>query len=258
MFEIETVEIIGGKFAMGSSVDEIDEYISSFSYAYKDFTRKEVESWFAKQIPKNWMMIPSFHLATYPITNFQYSEFERYSFDSIMLSNIDKPLCPVEGVDFYDALAFCQFMSAVDSEYIYRLPTEAEWEFAASSRGRFRFPWGDEFLPNRANTAELRFGETSEVKRFEKGASEQGIFDLAGNVEEWTSSMYLPYPGGKYVADHISKESGITYPILRGGTYAHHGDLCLASRRHGFRQDYSIAGFRIVKHKNTTPHSTIT
>ncbi|WP_254567486.1 SUMF1/EgtB/PvdO family nonheme iron enzyme, partial [Oscillatoria sp. HE19RPO] len=112
---------------------------------------------------------------------------------------------------------------------------------------QYIFPWGNLFSSKKANTAETGIGETTKVGSFEEGVSKQGVYDLAGNVEEWTSSMYLPYSNGIYIEDHISDESGTTYPVLRGGSYRHHGDLCLATRRHGFRKNYSVSGFRVVK-----------
>jgi formylglycine-generating enzyme required for sulfatase activity len=77
--------------------------------------------------------------------------------------------------------------------------------------------------------------------------SMQGILDLAGNLEEWTDSFYLPYPRGTFIEDRISAEQGRSYPVLRGGSYRHHADLCLATRRHGYRHSYAMTGFRVVK-----------
>jgi formylglycine-generating enzyme required for sulfatase activity len=80
---------------------------------------------------------------------------------------------------------------------------------------------------------------------FPNGFSKQGIADLAGNVEEWVETLYTPYPNGRLIKDRLYEFGGGNYYILRGGCYTLHGDLCLASRRHGFFPDYSIAGFRI-------------
>ncbi len=136
MFEIETVEIMGGNFEMGSSFEEINDYISLFSYAFNDFPKTQVQSWFLKQIPKIKTSVTSFHLGIHQITNIQYLEFEQAVFGKNSISNIENPMCPVEGVTFCNALAFCEWMSKV-SNHIYRLPTEVEWEFAASSRGQY-------------------------------------------------------------------------------------------------------------------------
>jgi formylglycine-generating enzyme required for sulfatase activity len=242
---IEMIEIAGGNFQAGSSESEISEYLSRFQYAFSNFTSGEAESWFLKQYPKKAVVVEAFHLAKVPVTNELFARYEVDVFHTCLRANIGKPQAPVEGVSYFEALAFCQWAREQDG-LRYRLPTESEWEYAASSRGKYRFPWGDHFEAALANTAEGKRGETSDVSLHLAGASEQGVLDLAGNVEEWTADVYLPYPGGVFIADQISREADGPYPILRGGSYAHHGDLCLATRRHGYRKGYAISGFRIA------------
>mgnify|MGYP001952700543 CR=1 FL=1 len=152
-------------------------------------------------------------------------------------------------MSFIQANQFCQWFTEVKGVEV-RLPTEAQWEFAASSRGQTMFPWGDYFDPSMVNTAEKGPGKTTNVYSYPQGSSRQGVLDLGGNLEEWTSSIYLPYPGGKFIYDEISMENPNSYPILRGGCYKHHGDLTLATRRHGYRKGYTPTGFRLAKKIN--------
>lgn len=243
--DCELIRLSGGNFIIGSSPEEVGEYIEIFSYVYQQFDPADVSSWFSKQVPKKNVFIRDFYLAKYPVTNDQYGKFELEIFGHHIRANLDKPSSPVEGVLYFEAKAYCQWLGEKEQKPL-RLPTEVEWEYAASSGGRCRFPWGDEFSSIRANTAEACFGGTTPVGSHPLGASLHGIFDLAGNVEEWTDSMYLPYEGTEFIRDHISRDTGDFYPILRGGSYRHHGDLCLASRRHGFRSNYSVVGFRLA------------
>jgi formylglycine-generating enzyme required for sulfatase activity len=114
-----------------------------------------------------------------------------------------------------------------------RLPTESEWEYAARGVHGPEYPFGDEFDPSRCNTVESGIGHTTPVDRYGNGVSDWGIFDLPGNVEEWTSDLYAPYPGGEFVHDDLSEQTGGTYPVLRGGSFARGGDLARCARRHG-------------------------
>jgi formylglycine-generating enzyme required for sulfatase activity len=86
------------------------------------------------------------------------------------------------------------------------------------------------------------------VDRYPQGASAYGVFDLAGNVEEWTTSFYTPYPGGEFVADDISAQVGRQYRVLRGGSFALGGDLARCARRHGPHPQpaFRFRGFRVV------------
>ncbi len=242
---MELTYIEGGVFCAGSSNGEVEELHRAFRYAFARFPEAESRSWLFKQSPKVQVAIESFQLGTAPVTNVEYSEFEIQVFGHICRADIARPCAPVEGVTYFESMAFCQWAAGRDGVQ-YRLPSEWEWEFAASSRGKYRYPWGDTFDPRCANTAEGGRGCVSNVFDYPLGTSEQGVTGLAGNIEEWTASVYLPYPGGVVIKDEIFNENAGVYPILRGGSYKHHGDLCLAARRHGYRRNYTICGFRIA------------
>jgi serine/threonine protein kinase/formylglycine-generating enzyme required for sulfatase activity len=96
-------------------------------------------------------------------------------------------LMPVEQISWFEARDFCAARGG-------RLPTEAEWEFAARGPESWIYPWGDELVGDNAIYADTSGGKTVEAGSRLEGASWVGALDMAGNVWEWTSSAYAPYP----------------------------------------------------------------
>jgi iron(II)-dependent oxidoreductase len=151
------------------------------------------------------------------------------------------PHRPVLHVSWFEAEAYCRWAGR-------RLPTEAEWELAASTPDKRRFPWGDE--PPSALLANLdgRAGGTVDVGSYPGGDGVYGCRQMIGNVWEWTASDFQPYPG--FVVDPYSEYSApwfaTPHKVLRGGCWATRGRLLRSTWRNfypPFRRDV-FAGFR--------------
>ena len=121
---------------------------------------------------------------------------------------------PVAYVSLDDANAYAKWRSVVEG-VTYRLPTEEEWEYVArnGSKGNI-FPWGDQWIEGNAVVGK-KDSEPTDVGSKPTGANTWGVVDLIGNVWEWTSSEYKPYPGTENTVDKTKDISG--YIMIRGG-----------------------------------------
>ena len=128
------------------------------------------------------------------------------------------PTRPVCHVCFYEAEAFARW----DGK---RLPTELEWEAAASwdpvSRTALQFPWGNGADPRLANIDQLSF-DTAPVGTFDENVSPIGCYGMIGDVWEWTSSDFRGYPGFRSFPyrEYSEEFFGPEYKVLRGGSWA--------------------------------------
>jgi formylglycine-generating enzyme required for sulfatase activity len=159
---------------------------------------------------------------------------------------------PVVLVIWQDARAYCRWLSEVTG-YRCRLPSEAEWEKAArwdaDAERALQYPWGEDFDEERCNVdahGELRL-ESSPVGQFSPaGDSPYGLVDMAGNVWEWTGSLYQPYPYDSGAGREDPNADGDR--TVRGGAYDEGPLLARSAWRNSVRPDLRLAnvGFRVA------------
>ena len=232
---VEMLLIPSGRFEMGSAE----------SYAGQN------------EQPPTPVVLSCFHLSRYPITNAQYEAFDP-GHASRRAPWADERH-PVIYVNWNDAQAFCKWLGAQDKK-TYRLPTEAEWEYAARGDEGRMYPWGDwtavgqfaNFADARTNfpwrdvTIDDGFAETAPVGRFPRGASPFGVEDMAGNVFEWCLDTYEAYKGKEAVNPRPSNVG--RHRVYRGGSWKSRPSSLRTTARAFNEPGYSSSdiGFRIV------------
>lgn len=204
--------------------------------------------------PAHEVVLDSFAIDSTEVTVASYLEFMDSTGTVAPWDELPDPTFPVTRVTWSEAGAFCAWRYAGG-----RLPSEEEWEAAARGPSAFIYPWGDTWREGAANTASASIGGPVAVASFPEGRSTQGVYDLVGNVWEWTRSRMAPYPGGS------APEDGASHFVIRGGAYDVPDDPAQAVRlgfppeavadatRRGYlpptparRADFDKTGFRCV------------
>lgn len=234
--------------------------------------------------PAREVHVPAFKMARLPVTNTEYARFvaeggyerrecwseegwahresegwtaplywmrdgnrwrERRMFEDAEL----QPNHPVTGISWYEAEAYARFAGK-------RLPTEAEWEKAASwdekRKRKQRYGFGDIVPSDRqVSNFDFQFWGTTPVGSFTEGASPYGCLDMTGNVWEWTSDTFEAYPGFEpFPYPEYSEEwfDG-DHRVLRGGSWATSAPILRTSFRNFFRRHFRIAfaGIRLAE-----------
>jgi len=257
------VYIPAGEFLMGSTDSEVAAALDLCKLYHDDCDRDWRTYFLEAEQPAHLVALDGFWIDRTHVTNAQYAQCvaaghcEESEYADHPRFRWSKPDHPVVGVDWYDATAYCEWAGA-------RLPTEAQWEYAARGPERRVFPWGDSFDGTRLNFCDVNcdrnhrvreyndgYTNTAPVGSYPEGASWCGALDMAGNVRDWVADWYGPYPSGPQV-NPTGPESGL-WPVLRGGAYSSTPySMRSAKRMQGcaptMRQ--SVIGFRCAKGSN--------
>jgi formylglycine-generating enzyme required for sulfatase activity len=207
--------------------------------------------------PTMKVTLSRYYLSRYPIANRVYEQFDPSHMRKRANGAGDSH--PVVYVSSLDAIKFCEWLSARERKK-YRLPTEAEWEYAARGNDGRRYPWGNyEGRGDLANFADKNtvfawsdreiddgYAESSPVGAFPRGVSPFGMEEMAGNVWEWCLDYFENYRGG-----HKVNPRGPTCGAkraYRGGSWKSRFNSCRATARNSNVPSFSCndLGFRIV------------
>ena len=230
MVEIKTVTNPGSHFVT----------IPAGTFTMGDANRQDDET------PHQVTLMKAFELGVYEVTQEQYEQ--------VMGSNPSEfkgPQNPVEMVSWDEAVEFCRKLSALPAEksagYVYRLPTEAEWEYACRAGTTTKYSFGDseselgDYAWYRDNSG---FTTHSVGQKKPNGF---GLYDMHGNVWEWCQDWFGDYPKGS-TTDPTGAASGWRR-VLRGGGWDYSADGCRSAYRSGINPSIRIIslGFRVAR-----------
>jgi len=195
--------------------------------------------------PQHQVKVNSFAIGKYPVTQAQYQ--------AVMGTNPSRfqnnPQNPVEDVSWNDAQAFCQKLSQITGK-TYRLPTEAEWEYACRAGTTTRFYFGDD--ANQLGDYAWYKGNSQQTTHpvGQKKPNAWGLYDMSGNVWEWCEDDWHDnYIGAPKDGSAWLKNGNDNRSPLRGGSWYNVPANCRSAYRNfTYRPDYSLIndGFRVV------------
>jgi iron(II)-dependent oxidoreductase len=248
---IAQVYVPAGCFQTGST----DQQVAALNEQYRT-------SYFNNELPQHQVCLTQgYWLDTYEVTNAAYQAFidaggnttrdywsdagwswkdSRTAPDDCE-SAYNDPQQPRVCVSWYEAEAYAKWRGG-------RLPTEAEWEYAARGPDALIYPWGNTWDGSKANTAENEYGKTTPVGSYESGKSWVGAYDLAGNAWEWVADWYSDTYYQQQVKDDPTGSASGPYRVVRGGSWSHYLSYARAVSRDSFipvGRDCCL-GFRVV------------
>jgi len=168
--------------------------------------------------PEQQYFLKAFHIDQFEVTYEEFTKFKPQAKYAVRQMHL-----PVRGVSWHEADAYCQWVGK-------RLPTEYEWEKAARGIDNRLFVWGNDFERDAAN-----FGkQVQPVNALKQDVSTYRVWGMNGNVSEWTSSWYQPYPN----SEHQDKNYGKKFKVTRGGS--------IQKRKHGFMKEFAMLPYRNI------------
>jgi formylglycine-generating enzyme required for sulfatase activity len=233
---LEMVAIPAGTLMMGSPDIEVETYDN--------------------EKPQHSVSVKSFFMGKYPITQAQWQAVAALPTVAISLdSNPAKykgTNRPVENISWYEAVEFCQRLSKMTGK-IYRLPSEAEWEYACRARTNSRFHFGRRLPKNLVNCHESLskkiYGDGTTPVGVFGVANAFGLYDMHGNVYEWClDSWHEDYNGAPTDGSAWLSEDEETERVIRGGFWLSYPRNCRSAYRDCFESEAqaSTIGFRVV------------
>ena len=201
------------------------------------------------EMPFRQVHVKSFSMAVFPVTVAEYAKAVNVKAVNVprrweLQTHLDYP---ITNISWKDGIQYAEWLSKVTGER-WRIPTEAEWEKAARGVDGRIYPWGDVWDTTRSNARAADNHSVVTIGKYPEGVSPYSIQDMAGNIWEWCSTKYKPYP---YIATDGREEmhSNHDHRVVRGGGYSSSArSVRCAYRGHSHPQYYNPdRGFRLVK-----------
>jgi len=243
---LEMVKIPAGSFLMGTEETEVIRLCKEYEI---DF--------FKREMPQHPVNLQEFYLGKYPVTQEQYQAMMGNNPSDFKDDFKDNSKNPVEKVSWNDAQAFCQKLKD-ETKKNYRLPSEAEWEYACRAGTTTSFYFGETISTDQANyNGNYTFGKgkkgvyrktTTPVESF--SANNFGLYDLHGNVWEWCEDAWhenyenAPKDGSSW----NENDSQVSFRSLRGGSWHFYPRDCRSAYRGRINADnrFNNIGFRLA------------
>jgi len=237
----EMVLIPAGEFIMGT--DRVDDEKTHLKIG-------AVKPLFVDQQPSRKIFLESYYIDKYEVTNDEYKKFiDETGYDELP-GHWEKGTYvqgrenyPVTHVTWREALTYAIWAQK-------SLPTEAQWEKAARGVDGRLYPWGDNYVKGKSNMDIDGARDLTKVGTYPEDISPYNVYDLGGNVMEWTMDWYLAYPDSTYKNPRYGKK----LKVLRGNAFQQSGHYFLEAFRYSFSRteadpnDYfENVGFRCVK-----------
>ncbi|MDQ6992532.1 MAG: SUMF1/EgtB/PvdO family nonheme iron enzyme [Mariprofundus sp.] len=250
------INIPSGNFLMGSTPAQVEQgyRISAKGYGHNGVRKA---GWFDNETPQHQVYLPTYSIQKTAVTNIEYAKFIRATgypapfVTAKVWSNYRlvhpyswvKPYLWLDGhipknrgnnpvvlLSYDDALAYAKWLSKKLGQQL-QLPNEMQWEKAMRGNDGRLYPWGNTYDAERLNNADHGSLETLAVGFFNKGASPYGVLDGAGQVFEWTSTVW--------------NDQRMT---VKGGSWDDHGGVCRPAAHHGRAKNlkHILIGFRLV------------
>jgi serine/threonine-protein kinase len=247
---MEFLLLPAGSFLMGSSEADVDV---AFADARRTNSGAKRE-WFISETPQHRVNIKEgAYMGKFEVTQSQWHA---------LMGNSPSHFpncagCPVEQVSWYDAHEFIKKLNEMTDGYMYRLPSEAEWEYACRAGTTMAFAFGDGLSSSQANfNGAHPYGNAPEgtwLKRTTPVGSYQpnawGLCDMHGNVYEWAEDIWADSYNGLAADGSPNTNNGDpNYRVLRGGSWTNHAKYCRSAYRNRVAPDYraSDSGLRVV------------
>ena len=227
---VEMVLVPFGCFTMGSSDDQVADVVSELGGQ---------PPWLTNEQPDHVICFDEpFWIDRFEVTNEQFEAWGGQAGRPSLITGANRPR---ERITWFEAQGYCELRGA-------RLPTEAEWEYAARGPDSLIYPWGNEFVAENVIYTGNSNSLTADVGSRPGGVSWVGADDLGGNVNEWTHSVFAPYPYNT-TDGRESDDDTTSTRVVRGGSFVDTTVNTRAARRfvNDPGDEFGSIGFRCAR-----------